>query len=155
MMESNPGTIDIGQVLARSGQRHEDLIGILQDVQQAAGWLSTNAIENIAAHLSLSQANIYGVATFYAQFRFKPIGKYHLKVCCGTACHVCGAGRISERLGEHLKIDAGATTEDGKFSIEEVACFGSCALAPVVVVNEKPYGRMTFQKVERVLKGLK
>ena len=153
-MESNPGKVDIGQVLARCGRRREDLIPILQDVQMATGWLSTEAIGHIAAHLSLPEANVFGVATFYTQFRFKPIGRYHVKVCCGTACHVRGSGRISERLEEDLKVAVGATTDDGKFSLEQVACFGSCALAPLVVVNDKPYGRMTLQKVERILKGL-
>lgn len=153
MMESNP--VDIGQVLARRGRQRENLIPILQDVQQATGWLSADAIGQIADHLSLSETDVFGVATFYTQFRFKPIGKYHVKVCCGTACHVRGAARISERLEEDLKIAPGSTTPDGKFSLEQVACFGSCALAPVVVVNEKAYGRMTFRKTERVLKGLK
>lgn len=155
MMETSPGSVDVGQVLARSGQRREDLIPILQDVQRTVGWLSPDAIDRIAKHLSISRSNVYGVATFYAQFRFKPIGRYHVKVCCGTACHVRGADRILERLEEDLEIEGGATTEDGKFSLEEVACFGSCALAPVIVVNEKAYGRMTCQKVERVLKGLR
>ena len=154
-MELNPGKVDIGQALARRGRRRENLIPILQDVQQATGWLSAEAIERIARHLSLSETDVFGVATFYTQFRFKPIGRYHMKVCCGTACHVRGAGRISERLELDLKIAAGGTAEDGKFSLERVACFGSCALAPVVVVNDKAYGRMTFQKIERVLKGLK
>jgi NADH-quinone oxidoreductase E subunit len=154
MMETSPGSVEVGQVLARAGHTRGDLIPILQDVQQAVGWLSPEAIDRIAKHLSISKANVYGVATFYAQFRFKPIGRYHVKVCCGTACHVRGANRILERLEEDLKIEGGATSDDGKFSLEEVACFGSCALAPVIVVNEKAYGRMTSQKIDRVLKGL-
>ena len=152
-MELNAGKIE--QVLSSCGRRRQDLIPILQEVQQATGWLSPLAVERIASHLSLSETDVFGVATFYTQFRFTPIGRYHVKVCCGTACHVRGAARISERLEQDLGIVPGVTTADGKFSLERVACFGSCALAPVVVVNEKAYGRMTFAKTERALEGLK
>ncbi len=142
-------------VLARRGRRREELIPILQEVQETTGWLSPEAIERVAQHLSLSESDVFGVATFYTQFRFRPVGRYHVKVCCGTACHVRGAARISERLEQDLSIAAGETTTDGKFSIERVACFGSCALAPVVVVNDKAYGRMNYRKTERVLEGCK
>ena len=150
-----PAAGEVQDILTKHPPGRESLIPVLQDLQARDGYLSEAAMSALADATGISANEIFGVATFYTQFRFKPIGRYHMKVCCGTACHVRGADRISERLELDLKIAAGATTEDGKFSLEQVACFGSCALAPVVVVNDKAYGRMTFQKTERVLKGLK
>ena len=124
------------------GQR-SNLIPILQDVQDTLGYLPEAAVDEVAGHLSLSSNDVYGVATFYTQFRFIPPGKHMIKVCQGTACHVRGSGRIVEELSRSLGIAPGETTEDLKFSLERVACYGSCALAPVVVVDDKVHGRMS------------
>jgi NADH:ubiquinone oxidoreductase subunit E len=142
-------------VLARYDQGRDNLIPILQDVQDCLSYLSPEAVERIARHLGLSENDVFGVATFYAQFRFHPPGKHHVKVCQGTACHVRGSGLILESVVRRLGIAAGETTEDGNFSLERVACFGSCALAPVVVVDERVYGRMTARKTEKLIEGNK
>ena len=129
------------------------MIPILQDVQDRISFLPEEAIVRIADHLGLSQNDVYGVATFYTQFRFRPPGRHHIKVCQGTACHVRGSGAILDRVVRKLGISPGETTPDGGYSIERVACFGSCALAPVVVVDEKVYGRMTSRKAEKLIEG--
>lgn len=144
----------VEQVLARYTSDRRNLIPLLQDVQEAAGYLSEEALGRVAAHLGLSESDVYGVATFYSQFRFHPPGEHRLKVCLGTACHVRGGGIIMETLTGKLGIEAGETTADGRFSLERVACFGSCALAPVVVADDKVYGRMTPKKTEKLLKEL-
>jgi len=149
---SNP---EIEKVLAGFDSQRSNLIPILQDVQDQLGFLSEEAVNQIAGHLKLSANEIYGVATFYAQFRFAPIGRNHIKVCRGTACHVRGSALILEKLEQDLGIAQGQTTPDRKFSLERVACFGSCALAPVVVINDKVYGRMTAKKTEKIIEDLK
>lgn len=140
-------------------QRHEpsrsSLIPILQDVQNQVGYLPPDAIMQISRYLKMSEAEIYGVATFYAQFRFKPIGKHVFTVCRGTACHVRGSGQILEELERELGIKAGDTTDDLQFSIETVACVGSCALAPLTVVDGKVYGRTTKSKIRNLIKELR
>jgi NADH:ubiquinone oxidoreductase subunit E len=142
----------IESVLAGYDRRRENLIPILQDVQDVCAFLSPEAVGRIADHLGLSENDVYGVATFYAQFRFHPPGRHHIKVCQGTACHVRGGGLILESVTRRLGISSGETTEDQEFSLERVACFGSCALAPVVVIDEKVHGRMTPKKTEKLIK---
>jgi len=120
-------------------------------VQDALGYLPEEAISEIAQFLRLSEGEVYGVASFYAQFRFERQGEHTIKVCQGTACHVRGGRRILEAVERELGIQPGETTEDYKFSLERVACFGSCALAPVVVVDKTVYGRMTTAKARKIL----
>lgn len=144
---------EVEAVLTGYGRGREGLIPILQDVQDRISFLPEEAIVRIADHLGLSQNDVYGVATFYTQFRFRPPGRHHIKVCQGTACHVRGSGAILDRVVRKLGIAPGETTPDGAYSIERVACFGSCALAPVVVVDEKVYGRMTSRKAEKLIEG--
>ncbi len=129
----------------------EALIPVLQKVQGELGYLPEEAITEIAQFLCISKSQIYGVASFYAQFRFERQGEHTVKVCQGTACHVRGARRILETVIQQLGIKPGGTTEDYKFSLERVACFGSCALAPVMVVDKTVYGRMTTTKAREVL----
>ena len=127
-------------------------IPVLQQVQAKLGYLPEEAINEIARFLGQSQNEVYGVATFYAQFRFERRGEHTVKVCQGTACYVQGAKRILEAVEDELKLTEGKiTTEDYKFSIERVACFGSCALAPVMVVDNTVYGRMTPAKARQTL----
>ncbi|MCD8230925.1 MAG: NADH-quinone oxidoreductase subunit NuoE [Clostridiales bacterium] len=131
------------------------LITILQQAQDIYGYLSQEAIEYISARTGITPARIYGVATFYAQFRLTPIGKYLIMMCKGTACHVNGADRVQEAVSEHLGIQDGETTEDGIFTLNNVACLGCCSLAPVMMVKsangEETYGNLTKDSVVKIL----
>ena len=129
----------------------ESLIPVLQKVQGELGYLPEEAVSEIAHFLGLSRSEIFGVASFYAQFRFERQGEHIVKVCQGTACHVRGAKRILEAIIQELGIEPGGTTPDYKFSLERVACFGSCALAPVLVIDGQVYGRMTTSSARKVL----
>ena len=124
-------------------------------MQQELGYLSEEAISEIARFLNLSENEVFGVASFYAQFRFTRPGEHSIKVCLGTACHVRGGERIMEAMERELGISAGETTGDYKFSLERVACFGSCALAPVMVIDNKVSGRMTPGKAKEILTGVR
>ncbi|MCG2680297.1 MAG: NADH-quinone oxidoreductase subunit NuoE [Kiritimatiellae bacterium] len=135
------------------GQRNE-LIPILQDVQGAVGYVPREAMTKIAHFLNIPESSVYGVVTFYAQFYLTRQGKHKIRVCQGTACHVRGGRRIMQAVEKKLGIKPGETTADYKFSLERVACFGSCALAPVMVVDGKAYGRITSQKAEKILESL-
>ncbi len=114
------------------GAGRDLLIPILQDVQEVQGHLSRESVVRIGEHLQLSASKIYGVATFYNQFRFRPVGQFHIQVCRGTACHVIGSAAVLAAIENELKIKAGETSRDGLFSIEVVACIGACGLAPVI-----------------------
>jgi len=129
------------------------LIPILQMIQQGHAYLPHEAIQLVADHLELAPCEVYGVATFYNQFRFHPPGKHPIKVCLGTACHVRGGGIILENFERKLGIKDGETTADKEFSIERVACVGCCALAPVAVVGEQVHGHMAPSKVEGLILG--
>lgn len=145
----------VSDILARYDQDRDNLIPILQDVQEHQRYLSAEALAAVAEYLHLSENDVFGVATFYAQFRFTPPGLHHIKVCEGTACHVRGSGHILDAITRTTGIAPGETTADGRFSLERVACFGSCALAPVVVVDDKVYGRMTSAKTQRLIEESK
>lgn len=132
--------------------QHGAIIPVLQKVQETFGYLSQESIKEIAKQLRLSESEIFGVATFYAQFRFTRPGDHNIRVCLGTACHVRGGAQIMETLERELDVQAGGTTKDYKFGLERVACFGSCALAPVLVVDDQVFGRLTPSKVKEVLK---
>ena len=135
-----------------AGKEHE-LIPILQRVQAELGYLPGEAMAEIARFTGVPESRVYGVASFYAQFYLERQGRHKIKVCRGTACHVRGSARIMSALGEKLGIAPGETTPDYRFTLERVACFGSCALAPVVVVDDKVYGRMTPEKAVKLLDG--
>ncbi|MCD8365861.1 MAG: NADH-quinone oxidoreductase subunit NuoE, partial [Clostridiales bacterium] len=135
------------------------LITILQHAQDIYGYLSQEAIEYISARTGITPARIYGVATFYAQFRLTPIGKYLVMMCKGTACHVNGADRVQEAVSEYLGIGDGETTEDGIFTLNNVACLGCCSLAPVMMVKsaegEETYGNLTKDSVVKILEEIR
>lgn len=138
--------------ILEANQGHkESLIPVLQQAQGELGYLPEESISEIAHFLGLSSSEIFGVASFYAQFRFERQGEHTVKVCQGTACHVRGAKRIMEAVTQELGIEAGGTTEDYKFSLEQVACFGCCALAPVLVIDGQVYGRRTTSNARKVL----
>ena len=148
MMPAQP---NLDEILAGSGRERDNLIPLLQEVQDRFQYLATEAVQRVAEHLELSENDVYGVATFYAQFRFVPPGLHHVKVCQGTACHVRGSGMIVDAISRTIGIEPGQTSADGKFSLERVACFGSCALAPVVVLDDKVFGRMTAAKTKKLI----
>ncbi len=127
------------------------VIPILQKAQEKLGYLPEEAVKEIARFLRTSESEIYGVATFYAQFRFTRPGEHMLKVCMGTACYVRGGELILDAVQRELDVEPGGTTSDFKFSMERVACFGCCALSPVMVVDNTVYSRMTPSKVKQVL----
>lgn len=127
------------------------LIPILQEVQQSRGYVSPDAVDEIGAFTGVSPGEIFGVASFYSHFRFTKPGKHIIKVCRGTACHVRGSGRILEMIERELKVKAGETTADGLFSLERIACFGCCALAPVVVMDRDVHGRMSSTRARKLL----
>ena len=137
----------LDDILSKYGRESGDLIPILQEAQERFGYLPGEVMQWIAKFLRLPESTVYGVATFYAQFKFPPIGKRIVKVCRGTACHVRGGARILREVEKQLGIKPGETTDDLEYSLETIACFGSCALAPVVVIDKIVYGRMTTKKV--------
>ncbi|MFC2006843.1 NADH-quinone oxidoreductase subunit NuoE [Chloroflexota bacterium] len=132
------------------GQRGAS-IPVLQKVQEELGYLPEEVIPEIAVFLGLSKNEVYGIASFYAQFKFERQGKYTVRVCQGTACHVRGGRRILDTVVQELGIGCEETTEDYEFSLQRVACFGSCALAPVMVVDKTVYGKMTTVKARQIL----
>ena len=129
----------------------DNLIQMLNEVQEHYGYVPMQAQKWLSEFLHISMAEIYGVVTFYSRFTFKPKGYYNIAVCLGTACYVKGSQKIMDRLTERLKIKAGETTKDGKFSIEETRCVGACGLAPVFTVNGEVYGKATVQKLDQIL----
>ena len=128
-----------------------DLIPVLQRVQKTEGCLSPGALRRVARWLKVSENEVYGVATFYAQFRFTPPGEHHMKVCLGTACHVKGGEQMLDVVERRLGVSPGETTADGRYDLERVACLGCCALAPVVTIDEKTYSQMSVLKLQRLL----
>ena len=139
-------------VVANFQGEKEDIIPLLQSVQEEYGYLSEDALLDIARVTGVSESKIYGIATFYSQFRFTPIGKNRILVCRGTACHVKGVTEILEQIERELEITDGETTSDGLFSLETAACIGCCSLAPVLMINEKTYGKVTQKKVKEIIK---
>ena len=142
---------DIHARVAEFGKERGHLIPILQMIQEKHAYLPPEAIKTVAEHLEIPICEVYGVATFYNQFRFHPPGKHPIKVCLGTACHVRAGDIILENFERKLSIKDGETTPDKEFSIERVACVGCCALAPVAIVGETVHGHMAPSKVEGIL----
>lgn len=131
------------------------IISILQDVQGSFGYIREDAVNWFSEKLNIPASNFFGVATFYAQFYLKPRGKNIITACCGTACHVKGSAKIIDKLREEMKIsEAEDTSNDGKFTLESVACVGACSIAPVFIANKKVFGKMTMDKAKEMLKGV-
>jgi NADH-quinone oxidoreductase subunit E len=128
------------------------LIPLLQQAQERDGYLTRERLAEINRETGIPLSNIYGVATFYAQFRLRPIGKNLIRVCHGTACHVAGAKDISEAIEDHLHIVNGETTADRLFTLETVSCVGCCSLAPVVMINSSTHGNLSERQVVKVIK---
>ncbi len=142
---------EIKDILARYPANRSSLIPILQDIQEKFGYLLEEVVEELERLIGISANEIYGVATFYTQFRFRPPGEHTIRVCEGTACHVRAGYLILREIERRLGISAGQTTTDGKFDLERVACLGCCALAPVVTVNGNVHAQMTAKKIPSIL----
>lgn len=149
--EGLEGERQLQEILRGYKGRPEDLIPMLQESQRVLGYLPEWALLEISHRTGLRSAKVYGVATFYAQFRLYPIGEHIVRVCRGTACHVRGSNRILREVQSRLQVAPGETTKDRLFTLETVACFGSCALAPVMVVDDTVYGRMNPSKATLIL----
>ena len=128
------------------------LIPLLQDIQGIYNYLPENALKDISAFVDIPLSRVYGVATFYNQFRLTPIGENVIKVCRGTACHVKNSANILVAIENELNVKAGETTRDKKFTLEVVNCIGACSIAPVILVNEDYYGRLAVKDVSKILK---
>ncbi len=135
------------------GARREHLIPLLQEAQDAFGYLSTETMRRIGAHLDLPTSKVFGVATFYNQFRFTPKGRSHCQVCRGTACHVRGSAQVLDALCAEAGVGPGETTRDGRFSVEVVACIGACGLAPVVTVNGEFHADVTPERMRKLVRS--
>lgn len=150
---------ELKPVLDQYAEVPGSLITLLQKTQDIYGYLSGDAINYISEATGIKPAKIYGVATFYAQFRLKPIGKYLIMLCQGTACHVNGSDIIEEAVCEYLDIEDGETTEDGIFTLNNVACLGCCSLAPVMMIKssdgEETYGNLTKDSVKEILASIR
>lgn len=131
------------------------LIPLLQSAQDTYGYVSEKAIDYISHVTGIPAADIYGVVTFYAQFRTRPLGKNIIKVCNGTACHVNGAKMVYDTIQDELNITYDETTEDGNFSLLSVACIGCCSLAPVITINGETYGRLESNKLRKIVRDYK
>ncbi|MCQ2531837.1 MAG: NAD(P)H-dependent oxidoreductase subunit E [Saccharofermentans sp.] len=146
----------IDDILAAHGTDHGAIIAILQDIQERYNYLPKEIFPYLADKMKFGEARIYGVATFYENFSLEPKGKYIIRVCDGTACHVRGSQPLLDTLREALNLsETKHTTDDLNFTVETVSCLGACGLAPVMTVNGKVYPAMTTEKVEALLKDLK
>jgi NADH-quinone oxidoreductase E subunit len=133
----------------------EDLIPLLQQIQDEFGYLSEETIRELGGYLDISVNKIYGVATFYDNFRFGPVGRYHIRLCHGTACHVAGASTILQELERLLKLGNGETDKDGLFSLEVVSCIGACGLAPLIEINQEYHTQITLEKMKEIIRDLR
>jgi len=142
----------IDQIITRYKKDEGALVPLLQDVMREYGYLPGETLKRIAQKLAIPLSRVYGLATFYKSFSLTPRGRHLISVCLGTACHVRGAPRIVEKIERDLGIKEGETTKDLKFTLETVNCLGACALGPLIVIDEKYYGRLNSTKMDKVLK---
>ncbi len=148
-------TREINGILSDFNDEKGNLIPILQQVQEKFGYLPEETIQAIADFLHLSSSTVYSVSTFYTQFKLTPSGEEVIKICRGTACHVRGGTMLQRDFERRFCIKPGETTKDMKYSLETVACVGACALAPVMIINNRVYGKMTLNKVAELFNGKK
>ncbi|KPL01177.1 MAG: hypothetical protein AMJ91_01070 [candidate division Zixibacteria bacterium SM23_73_3] len=151
MKERSVTNKDLIHIFSGFKSEEGNLIPILQRVQEKRGYISEEAIKRISRFLKISENQIFGVASFYSQFRFDAPGRNSIKVCLGTACHVRGGQILCEAVERELDISPGQTTKDKRFDLERVACLGCCALAPVIQINDDIYSRMTVIRLKEIL----
>jgi NADH-quinone oxidoreductase subunit E len=154
-VELNDTFKELDSVLETYASVPGSLITILQKAQEIYGYLSTDLICYVSQATDIEVSKVYGVATFYTQFRLEPVGEYLIMLCQGTACHVNGSSDIEEAVCEELNINEGETTEDNLFTLNNVACLGCCSLSPAMMINGETYGNLTKKKVVDILRGLK
>ena len=145
----------LSDVLEAYGGVSSNLITILQKAQGIYGYLPKDVMYHIADNVGVTPAEVMGVATFYSQFRLQPVGKYLIMLCQGTACHVNGSEKIEKAIFDELGISDGETTDDGLFTLKNVACLGCCSLSPVMMINDETYGSLTPDKAKEILRSLK
>lgn len=144
----------IKQIIKECGKEESSAIPILQAIQKDYGYISKEQMQEVCSNSSIKENKIYGIATFYSQFKLVPAGENLIRVCKGTACHVRGADSLLEVIKEELQIGIGETTSDNKFTLETVACLGCCSLAPVIMINGKVYGKLTGDKLRKILREI-
>jgi len=142
----------VDEIIERYGSEKGALIPLLQDAQDAYGYLDERIMRELARRAGYQLSQLYGVATFFTQFRLEPIGEHLVKVCHGTACHVAGAPLITDEICNQLDIEEGGTTPDGKFTLESVMCVGACSLSPIMIVGEDTYGKLKPTGIRKILK---
>lgn len=155
-MNASTGSVDvdnIDNIIKNYNAEKSDLIAILQDIQVQQGYLSQQALRHVSKRLNLPLIKVYSVATFYKAFSLKPRGRNLIRVCLGTACHMRGNPKVLEDLERRLHITVGETTSDRNFTLEKVHCVGACALAPVVIINNDYYEKVSPTKMSRILKN--
>ena len=146
---------ELDTIIAERAGDETALIGVLQEIQQKLKYLPVDAMKYVADKLNVPYSRVYHVATFYKAFKLNPPGKHQIRVCVGTACHVRGASRLVDSLERDLNLKPGETTPDGLFELECVSCLGACALAPVVVIDDKTLPKQTPDKLRKALETLK
>jgi NADH-quinone oxidoreductase subunit E len=154
-MSVQTSAIDISYLLERypSEDGQGALMSLLQDIQEEVGYLPVEALENVSRHLKIPLSHIYGVISFYAQFSLTPRGKNIIKMCMGTACHIRGGRMVLDEIRSYLGLNGKETTDDRLFSLDVVRCLGTCFLAPVMMIGNKYYGKLTTAKVRKILKS--
>lgn len=145
----------LDKIVAKYAGQNGSLIPVLQEVQRQFGFISSENMESLARKMGIPLSQVYGVATFYTQFRFHPHGKHTLKVCHGTACYVSGAKDILDRIADEFGIEEGQTTEDKLLTLERVSCLGACGLAPIMMIDETTFGRLNPSKATKIIKKVK
>lgn len=146
--------LPVKAILDRYPKEKRFLLAILQDIQKEKGYLAREDLDIVGQHLEIPMSSLYSMATFYKALSLKPKGKYAIKVCDGTACHIKNSQGLLKEIKGLLNIEPGETTDDGMFSLETVNCLGSCALAPVIVINDEYYAKVTPERIGEILKGL-
>ncbi|MEW9123600.1 MAG: NADH-quinone oxidoreductase subunit NuoE [Thermotaleaceae bacterium] len=147
--------VKLKEMLKKYDGMEGSLISILQEVQEMYNYLPIEALNYIAEETGIKPTKIHGVATFYTQFRLKPIGKHLIMLCQGTACHVNGSKSIEEAICDELHIKEGETTEDNLFTLNNVACLGCCSLSPVMMINGETYGNLTADGARKIIRDMK
>ena len=155
MKERDKVKQEIGRILKHFGRKRANLIPILQELQGRLGYLPRQAMTEVARFLDIPEVDVYGVVTFYNQFRLNPPGKHSIRVCLGTACHMKGGYITLDAWKRRLAIDQGQTTPDREFDLDTVACVGCCVMAPVTVVDDEPQGQVEPTKVDGILLSFK
>ena len=144
------------KILKDTRENEGNLISMLQDIENAFGYIPEKAVNWFASKLDINPSRFYGIATFYAQFHLKPRGRNIITACCGTACHVKGSEKLISAAVMELNLkEEQDTTEDGEITLVRVACLGTCSMAPVVLINKKMHGKMTSEKLKKEIKSLK